>query len=291
MMKKYILFALFLFLTKISQAQFFDSSVHYLAVNCGYMSGLNCFHRDYHIVLDSNQADTQYYHVQYAPGSMHGIEFLKVYNRKVFAKSNYKYGLLYDFGIQIGDTVIVTGGIGPSMIFQNSKCILDSVSRIKLGDEIYNLQHVRIKGFPFQFIDSIGSLENGLFYYEHYQFESRSDLVALCKKGNLLVYNDHPVVKTGKNSCHPVFYENSIHELNKSFQLQIFPNPGNGVFVLNTDGFTSKDIQVINTKGQVVYNATSTTSNELDLGQLSPGIYQVLVKIDAYLLAQKLVID
>lgn len=290
-MKKHYLLFLLLSAYQLSNGQFFDSSVHYLAVNCGYMSGLDCFHRDYQIVLDSNQADTQYYHVQYAPGSMHGIEFLKVYNKKVFAKSNYKYGLLYDFGIQIGDTVIVTGGIGPSMIFQNSKCILDSVSKIKLGDEIYNLQHVKIKGFPFQFIDSIGSLENGLFYYEHYQFESRSDLVALCKKGNLLVYKDHQVVKTGKNSCHPVFYENSIHEFNQSVQLQIFPNPGSGLFTLNTEEWLAKDIQVVNANGQLVHEVSGSYSNELDLGQLSPGIYQVLVKIDGYLLAQKLLVD
>lgn len=289
-MKKYYVLFFFLFLSKFSQAQFFDSSIHYLTVNCAYVDGFRCFHRDYQVLLDSISNDTQFYHVEYEQNSSADIQLLKFINGKVYAKHGVKYELLYDFDLNIGDTVKVNG-YGPSLIGPNSNYILDSITRIKLGNDSFNVQHVRVDGFPFQFIDSIGSIENGLFYYEFVEFESHSNLVVLCKRNDLLVFNDHDVVKSGKNTCHPVFYSNSIQEINRPSELKIYPNPGTAHFTLITDPSESKDIQIWNANGQLVYSVSETLSNELDLGQLSPGIYQILVKIQGVLLAQKLVID
>ncbi|HEY1046784.1 MAG TPA: T9SS type A sorting domain-containing protein [Bacteroidia bacterium] len=275
---------------KISQAQFFDSSVHYLTVQTSYGGNVNYSHNDYQILFDSVFNDTQYYHVKNAIGTDKDIKNLKTYNRKVYVKYIDEYSLLYDFSLKVGDTTKVIGFWG-SLIKPNSDYILDSITRMKLGIETFNVHHVRVDGFPFQFIDSIGSIENGLFYYEYNQFESRSELVTLCKKERLIIYKDHDVVKSGKNTCHPVFYSNSIHEINRPLELQIFPNPGKANFTLKTDPAVSKDIQIWNANGQLVYSVSESTGNELDLDQLSPGIYQVLVKMQGVLLAQKLIIE
>lgn len=296
-MIKYCILILFLLLSRFSQAQFFDSSVHYLTIECRSVDDHGCSHSAYYLLLDSSNADTQYYQIKYTYNSNRYYKYLKVINRKVFIKTSADYSLLYDFGLKVGDTIKVLenmqelyGLIGPS-----SNYILDSITRVKLGLDSFNIHHVRIGNglnkINFSFIDGIGSLENGLFYFDHFQFEDRSDLLTICKNGELLVYRNHYVVKSGQNTCNPIFFKVSINEPTHSSHLRIFPNPGNGLFTLDLDGFTIKVIQVLNATGQLVYNATSTTSNEMDLGQLSPGIYQVLVKFQGDILTQKLVIE
>lgn len=296
-MKKYIWVTFFLLLTECVQAQFFDSTVHYLTVECRSVDDHGCTHSSYQLLLDSSKADTQYFQIKYSHGGNKYNKYLKTIDRRVYIKTSADYSLLYDFSLKVGDTVKVLENMQElyGVIQPNSNYILDSITRVKLGADSFNLFHVRVgnhyKMIDLRVIDGIGSLENGVFYFDHLQFEDNSDLLTICKNGELLVYRNHYVVKSGQNTCQPVFYKTNLSELVGGAHLQVFPNPGSGHFALNTSEWMLKDVQVISASGQLVYDVLATTSNEIDLSLLNSGVYQVLVKIQGVLLMQKLVIE
>jgi hypothetical protein len=64
------------------------------------------------------------------------------------------------------------------------------------------------------------------------------------------------------------------------FDFTLYPNPNNGKFTLNTKNIEGKaGIMVFNTTGKVIYqdNCIDSTSKEITLGGISPGLYVVRV--------------
>jgi hypothetical protein len=85
-----------------------------------------------------------------------------------------------------------------------------------------------------------------------------------------------------------------IKELSKDNSIQIFPNPGTGIFNIQSDpGFAKKtDISVYNYLGEKVYQTTPTSSKILmDLSEKQKGIYMVEISSGKKISTQKIVLQ
>lgn len=82
--------------------------------------------------------------------------------------------------------------------------------------------------------------------------------------------------------------------LSKNMSFVTFPNPSNGLVNLqmNASGEGVKDIQVLNTLGQVVFvDQTASNKVQLDLSHLAKGMYMVEVKAGPYSGVQRITLD
>ena len=89
----------------------------------------------------------------------------------------------------------------------------------------------------------------------------------------------------------------SINENEQSVKLNVFPNPNNGIFnlQLNTLNAQTVSIRVTNLTGEIVYRSgeikiSGTYSQQIDLSQLSSGIYNIFVIGDEGVAQKKVVV-
>jgi len=72
------------------------------------------------------------------------------------------------------------------------------------------------------------------------------------------------------------------HNISKSFQIDIFPNPNTGIINLNIFGAKTANIKIINAVGGIVYQTISNdTKSIIDLSKQPNGIYIVEVTTEA----------
>ena len=73
--------------------------------------------------------------------------------------------------------------------------------------------------------------------------------------------------------------------------LYVYPNPSNGFVSINLDKFNSNKvlIQIVNSQGQIVYNELTNGKN-IDLSELSSGIYSIQVIDNDKVYTQKLIL-
>ncbi len=64
--------------------------------------------------------------------------------------------------------------------------------------------------------------------------------------------------------------------VNASLQVELYPNPAENEIQVRMDGFENYTIEIFNLMGQSMY-VTNNSSGKIDVSNLSPGMYQVLV--------------
>jgi hypothetical protein len=207
-MKALFLFLFFTAFNLVEAQSFFDSSNTYLCVGKGM--GRSYSHHKYRMVLDSVVSDTEYYKME---NDYYGVKSSNAYSFKfIKGKVLYHYKgsnrgemLLYDFSLKEGDTTRVGGFT--SMIFPNSLLTVDSIRLIQFGGKMRKGMYVHVANmhWPFLWIENIGSIENGVLYTNHVQMETYNELVNLCHADSLWYWKDHEVIKSGANTCSPVF--------------------------------------------------------------------------------------
>jgi hypothetical protein len=286
-MKKYILLLFVFCFTQLKSQQFFNSGVHYLTIGEGYDgSSWWYWHDYYHMVLDSVSNDTQYYtkwntnrpNTDTGQANIRAEEKFKVIYKRVFiSRDESEKGdfLLYDFNLEEGDSARVNG-FGASMIHKNALLIVDSIRNIQLGPFTYKAQYVKVNERPFTFVENIGSLENGVLFFSHYEFESGNEMINLCRSDTLLFWKEHFLVKSGGNTCSPVFYRSDINNPAISSQAFAFPNPSNGVVQIHTGDLTENlALEIYGMNGQLIMAVKVADQEFMDLRALPAGLYYV----------------
>ncbi|MBI3136437.1 MAG: T9SS type A sorting domain-containing protein, partial [Bacteroidetes bacterium] len=82
---------------------------------------------------------------------------------------------------------------------------------------------------------------------------------------------------------------NGLGEWSQNHQLLVYPNPATGVVMIQADGIMNQ-VEVMNSMGEVVMRETAGEKQlQLDLGNLSPGIYYLLVSTDNERTVRKIV--
>ncbi len=73
-----------------------------------------------------------------------------------------------------------------------------------------------------------------------------------------------------------------INESAETSGLIVYPNPNNGSFVIQTDNFESKNVEVLDVTGRVVYSEKSNNNKILiNINELANGMYQVRISSSA----------
>lgn len=138
-------------------------------------------------------------------------------------------------------------------------------------------------------------LPDGSAYQKLYDFDSINGEQPygslLLKSGNLygMTYNG------GSTDVGVIFKSNlatSISENDPSSELNIFPNPSNGVFTIQTSTSQESQLEICNVLGELVYSSRISGNNsEIDLSQKAKGIYFVrLIGDKKVITTKKLVI-
>lgn len=184
--------------------------------------------------------------------------------------------MYYDFNAEPGDSIVVAV---PGMHYEIDTLVVDSIKYLYYGKHLLKTQYVHpIRRSDLReavFIDSIGSLINGLFFNQSYNFEKGSTLLNVCRDSHLMYYKDHAVVKNGKYTCFPI-YHNSIDYLLLQKGFGIYPNPASNSFNIELLNSSIASFKLYNTFGQILLQQEINNNNtQIILDDLPAGLYTI----------------
>jgi hypothetical protein len=180
-------------------------------------------------------------------------------NKKVWrlGTNNYPERLIYDFSLNVGDTI---------WLYEYDPMILDSIGYKHINNENRKHMYFSYPGYPSLtelWIEGIGSskgiLEPGTATVDGGGFWF------LCMKENGEIIYMNP----NYNNC---FLITGIAEMNNSL-IQVYPNPAKDIIrITNIDNIQIESISLFDLKGQKL-REFEKTETELDISGISTGIY------------------
>lgn len=208
----------------------------------------------------------------------------KVY---IVPKDSITEYLLYDFNLQVGDTLISWLKYAPySVNFPSDTIIISSVDSILINNQYRKLWNLAFLGFgtPGQIIDGIGST-GGPFYEPLYTFEA-GGWISCFQQNNQTIYPD-------TNTVCNITYSKEFLEKENYF---IYPNPFTSKIFVSCKENNAKHVtfKLKNILGEIVfYKFENILSDEysIDLTTLSKGIYFLEILVNGERAIKKIVKD
>ena len=113
--------------------------------------------------------------------------------------------------------------------------------------------------------------------------EGSTRMRIVCTEGNTSDINACGSYEYGETEDYTVVIEQattSVNKLHKEMKLKVFPNPTNGIFIIEAEKANSKmEVWIKDINGKTVLERTLTgVRNELDLSDQSKGIYFITIK-------------
>jgi hypothetical protein len=180
--------------------------------------------------------------------------------------------VLYDFNIQIGDTI---DWFGTEDAFQKPTILsTDSV----LIDGVFRKRYEVSSNFDLLFIiEGIGS-NNGLFPL-YIEFESYQNLVCFSLNGNTIWYEN------ANNGCVV-----STKQIQQTDNISINPNPTSNFLNIDFETNEQRELQVFNQLGQLVLSEISNDANLiLSLEYLPKGFYVLAIQTEKGTFTKKVI--
>ncbi len=188
-------------------------------------------------------------------------------NRKVFfiPPSNNTEELLYDFTMQVGDTVsgyTETQAMPPD--------IVQSVDSVLVGNTYRKRWNINTC-YGITFIEGIGSTF-GLIERSPGCIADAGGYIITCFQQNGSIF--YPDTITG---CQLI---NSVNPIDKkSTQINIFPNPSKGDFTIDFNRATIKEIQLTDLLGNIIFRKQTENQTKINLFNPYSGTF-ILIIID-----------
>ncbi|HEX7412961.1 MAG TPA: T9SS type A sorting domain-containing protein, partial [Bacteroidia bacterium] len=148
-----------------------------------------------------------------------------------------------------------------------------------------------------EMIEGVGNVSHPLFLY--YNFMQGGPLwgtncsatffsdILTCKWNNgIRVYYDscayHAAIMQGScyntsDTCNYFDHCGSIVQNKALEQINIYPNPSNGTFIIETNATTKQTIQIYDVNGKVVLMQTINAKATIDANRLSEGVYNISI--------------
>lgn len=193
-------------------------------------------------------------------------------NDSVFFYADNNFNLLYDFGANKGDTIILE-------YFDTQdgklKLIIDSVSTIDINGVERKIQYVTSgDGISIEFaneiIEGIGSSH---FLFPTYDNSQNGKL--RCYEDDIVGLFKNPFFYGGEYSGECDFITNITDKKYKS-QLEIYPNPfSNSIEIVGLQSNTA--LSIINSNGSIVMESKISQNEKIDLTPLEKGIYFIRI--------------
>ena len=114
--------------------------------------------------------------------------------------------------------------------------------------------------------------------------------------GNYLSIDDEELTSTNRHGFVTMFGDDisgvkEVYNRNNK-QFDIYPNPSNGLVTFNSNFKLNNKIEILNVTGQIVHTVNITSKNQqIDLRNLSNGLYFIKVSNDKYFKTEKLIIE
>jgi hypothetical protein len=207
-------------------------------------------------------------------------------NDSVFFYAENDFHLLYDFGANAGDTIILDyfeTGFGTPL-----QMIIDSTGTIMVSGQERKIQHITCgDGFVVEFgqyvIEGIG---NTYFMFPTYDLTMNGPLRCYQDDSTDIFLNPfHGGYGWNHQDCEEIV--TGIEETAEKERISIFPNPTKSVIsVQNIDMATAYTI--FNMSGAVVIKGITSELNEISMAELSKGIYFIELKNDNILIIKKI---
>jgi len=208
-------------------------------------------------------------------------------NDIVFFFAENDFHLLYDFGANTGDTIILD-------FFSNYdgtplKMIIDSVGTIMVNNQERKIQYITcgdgisiefghhvIEGIgntSFMFPTLDGSLDGPLRCYQDHNTD-------------LFLNPFHPNYGWNHQNCEEII--TGIAEMENPEIISVFPNPTrNSISIKNIDRITS--YKIININGKEIKQGVIFGSNEISIAELPKGMYFIELKNENLLTVKKII--
>ncbi|RYE24757.1 MAG: T9SS type A sorting domain-containing protein [Sphingobacteriales bacterium] len=102
--------------------------------------------------------------------------------------------------------------------------------------------------------------------------------------------NDKPTTPVIIDSIRITKFPTDVAQVERSFSVSVYPNPGKGLFIVKLPAIESK-IEIVNMAGQIVFTTTSKGLTNIDLMGKPAGIYTLLIENAEGKAEEKIVIE
>ncbi len=202
-------------------------------------------------------------------------------SKKVFLCNGIKDTLLYDFNLQIGDTI---HGI---MLGYKQNLGLDTIRIASIDSILLNgIYHKRFNSTPvevpftgtstYTYIEGIGSISGPLSTC--FKFECGYLLICVGKTYNQSLYPD---------STFNCIYATPINDISLQNKVQVFPNPSSDFIKIHAIENVF-EVKITNMLGHVLYyNNTYKDNEEIDIKKYPVGVYSIQLLFGSQLLVTR----
>ena len=238
-----------------------------------YAADTTINHKDVKIIIRTNTLYDKADHQEVTR------EYVYESNGKVYwwNKTTRQFSMLYDYGAEEGSEWEVTVGLGSITMH------VDAVDEYEYEGKIVKMLHVSDDSEVFSGIIFCG-IGHMTSYFPERLMQKRQDYRVVGIR--CFWRNNELVFKYGDKDCDEVYQEihNGIEEDGPSTgseALTIYPNPPNGVLVVETQNFASLPTQtyrITNLMGQTIMSGQITDeTQQIDVSDLPQGMYFISV--------------
>lgn len=198
--------------------------------------------------------------------------------RVYYAAPGYSEGLLYDFTIEVGDTVQITNYFCWGQDFSVTVTALDSVIYQGAAHRRWHLEVVDPNSFGLeitdQWIEGAGSICGPLYSMYNYCIVCPTWDLLCCYNHDSLIF-----MNPAANTCYQV--TNSIDEPELAAPVKLFPNPAVDYFRIQpVEGQIVYFIEIFNLQGQRVFGKWFAGEAEVRVSEFKRGVYLIRIKDD-----------
>ena len=305
-MKNKALFAIIIFITTFqtgkSQNVFpsFGDSAKWNVLQCVYGIGYSCNTMIYQYDYDTLFCENVYSKISSTSTGAFGYirsDSSRTYIRATNSCFDKEY-LMYDFSINVGDTIFLANNIWNSNQTDTTKFVLDSLQTGTFNGIERRIFYVKYVADPdllpnwfgaqMKWIEGIGSTSNPFFPIECIQDYCELSWQLLCFDSlGIQLYQDS-VFKT----CDTTFTDVVINEFVNENQLVIYPIPFTKSLTVSVENTIISEIDILDLKGKQIYKIEGNGKNSIKLDavdNLHKGMYFFLVHTDKGILTKKII--
>lgn len=184
--------------------------------------------------------------------------------------------LMYDFSIDVGDSVLVG-------IYEPVYLLVDSISEININQTVRNKYWLSCNMMPEYsetWIEGIGSNKGICWSGSAFVVGGWYWFLCMSENGELIYMNPN------YESCYLI---TDINEIEKS-SLKVFPNPTiNTLSIENIENIEIESISLLNVKGQIIKQFDSNNTR-LDISNISSGYYILKISHKNGVFTKKLIV-
>lgn len=213
--------------------------------------------------------------------------YVREENEQIFLWNGTNYNLMYDFSLNIGDTLEVD--VVQRECDSISPIVVDSITSLEIDNIILEVQHLsysylinsQYETTTKSIIEYIGQIEDFLFQPAcGIDVNGWGNNLLRCYSDNDISYkSDWWTLQYPNAPCDTTInganWVESIHENNK---FSIFPNPCNDILNINHPTSAILSISIFNASGQLLSTAVPrTNSTQINLDQYNSGLYHIFI--------------